>query len=222
MSLNELGELCGLNGLVLDGPKLHLLERYAALLIDWNSKINLISRKDEQNVLERHLLHSLTLRMPKLCSYDFTGKRIVDVGTGGGLPGIPLRIATTDLQVTLLDSIQKKIVADNDIVERLGLKDVSAVCGRAEELATDVRHARKYQAVVSRAVAQLDELVGWSRGLIAPGGMLFSLKGGDLTEEINRTERLSYVKRVEVTGLALSGYDGFFREDKKLVSVELT
>lgn len=221
MTLTELRDLCQNNGLPVNADELERIERFANLLIDWNQKINLISRKDEENVLGRHILHSLTLRMPAVCDYEFNGKRAADVGTGGGLPGIPLRIVTPELEITLIDSIQKKIAADNDMIARLGLSTIRAIAGRAEEIARQPEHSARYDVIVSRAVAPLEDLLKWTRGLLKPHGTLFSLKGGDLAAEVERAKRLSYVKTVDVRPLTLRGYDAFEKEEKKLVRVEL-
>ena len=221
MTITELRELCRKNGLELTDAQATLLERYARLLLEWNQKINLISRKDEENVLERHILHSLTLRMPALCVYDFAGKRAADIGTGGGLPGIPLSIVTPNLEITLIDSIQKKIAADSDMISRLDLNGIGAVAGRAEELAKLPKFAFRCDVIVSRAVAPLEDLLKWTRGLLKPHGTLFSLKGGDLEEEVARAGRLSYVNAIDVRPLTLDGYDAFEREEKRLVRVDL-
>jgi 16S rRNA (guanine527-N7)-methyltransferase len=207
------------NGLELPDGAQDALMRYAALLKDWNAKINLISRKDEDNILERHVLHSLVLRMPTVCQYDFANKRVADIGTGGGLPGIPLKIVTPSCQMTLIDSVQKKIVACSAMIAELGLKGIEAVSGRGEELAKQTPFSHAFDAVVSRAVAPLDELVKWSRGLLKPNGILLSLKGGDLSEEIRRTERLKFVTAVEEKKIEIESYAGFMQEDKKVVSV---
>jgi 16S rRNA (guanine527-N7)-methyltransferase len=194
---------------------------YAALLKDWNAKINLISRKDEDNILEKHVLHSLVLRMPAVCQYDFANKRVADIGTGGGLPGIPLKIVTPSCQMALIDSVQKKIAACSAMIAELGLTEIEAISGRGEELAKQPAFSHAYDAVVSRAVAPLDELAKWSRGLLKPNGILFSLKGGDLGEEIRRTERLKFVAAVDSKPIELESYNGFAQEDKKVVSVFL-
>ncbi|HWF43457.1 MAG TPA: 16S rRNA (guanine(527)-N(7))-methyltransferase RsmG [Candidatus Kapabacteria bacterium] len=209
------------NGLELSGDRASILFRYCELLRSWNARINLISRKDEENILARHILHSLVLRMPAICDYDFTDKRVADIGTGGGLPGIPIRIVTPSISMTLIDSVQKKIAACQDMIGQLGLSDTQAVAGRAEELAKLPEFAGGFDAIVSRAVAPLEELIKWTQGLLKPSGMLFSLKGGDLNEEIKRANRLSYVASVEEIPLALNGYDEFSREGKKLVRVQL-
>jgi 16S rRNA (guanine527-N7)-methyltransferase len=105
MLLQELADFCAANELSLDAVMLRQLEKYASELLSWNARINLISRKDEENILARHILHSLILRMPAICDYDFNHKRVADVGTGGGLPGIPIRIVTPSISMTLIDSL---------------------------------------------------------------------------------------------------------------------
>src|SRR5438309_10104555 len=121
MTMNEIAAICGRNGLALNESQEASLARYTDLLLEWNAKVNLISRKDEAHTLDRHILHSLTLAMPDICTYDFLNKRVLDLGTGGGLPGIPLTIAIPSLDMTLVDSIQKKIAACNAMIEVLSL-----------------------------------------------------------------------------------------------------
>lgn len=222
MTLAELASICHDNGLALDEGQQSLLAQYAHMLAEWNAKINLISRKDEENILERHILHSLTLAMPDVCHYDFRDKRAIDVGTGGGLPGIPLKIALPTADITLLDSIQKKIVACNDMIVSLGLRGIRATVGRSEDVAKMSEHAHAYDAVVSRAVAPLDDLVKWTRGLLKPGAVLFALKGGDLAEEIALAGKMKGVKSIDVQPLELKGYSGFLSEGKKLVRVNFS
>jgi len=219
MTIEELQAICKVNSLTLSETELSLLSRYASLLREWNAKINLISRKDEENIISRHILHSLTLRMPAICDYDFTNRRVADVGTGGGLPGIPVRIVTSSLDITLIDSIQKKITACNEMIASLHLSNARAIVGRAEELARLKEHRQNYDAVVSRAVAPLDDLIKWCGGLLKRGGILFSLKGGDLSEEIERSRKIKPVASIESKPLALKEYDEFEKEGKQLVSV---
>jgi 16S rRNA (guanine527-N7)-methyltransferase len=219
MTILELQHICSANGIVLDETQVSLVDRYAKLLLEWNAKINLISRKDGENILSRHILHSLTLRMPAICSYDFANKRVADVGTGGGLPGIPLKIVTPSMDVTLIDSIQKKIMVCNEMIASLQLSSVRAVVGRAEELAKQPDHRRKYDAVISRAVAPLDDLIKWCSGLLKPGAVLFSLKGGDLSEEIARSRKLKSIDSIESMVLVLKDYSEFEGDGKQLVTV---
>lgn len=149
---------------------------------EWNEKINVISRKDIDLLYERHVLHSLGIA--KVVSFK-PGTKILDVGTGGGFPGIPLAIMFPECKFHLVDSIGKKIKVVDGIVSSLGLKNVNAQQIRAEELRV------KYDFVVSRAVTDLGEFVKWVSNKFAPqtifneleNGILY-LKGGDLTEEL--------------------------------------
>jgi 16S rRNA (guanine527-N7)-methyltransferase len=147
----------------------------------WNNQINVISRKDIDQLFERHVLHSLAIAkiMPFL-----PGEKVLDVGTGGGFPGIPLAILFPDTQFYLVDSIGKKIKVVQEVVKALGLKNVRAAHLRAEQV------NEKFDFVVSRAVTRLNEFYPWIKNKFSktskntlPNGILY-LKGGDLTEEI--------------------------------------
>ncbi len=145
----------------------------------WNELINCVSRKDIPFLEERHVLHSLTIhryiRFPK-------GSRILDIGTGGGFPGIPLAITNPDCQFLLVDSIGKKIRVVNDLIEKLKLTNVMAKPIRLEDV------QGTYDFIVSRAVARTGKLLGWimnnSDLILNPGARMILLKGGDLTEEL--------------------------------------
>lgn len=159
-------------------------EQYAALLPlyeDWNAKINVISRKDMGNFYEHHVLHSLAIA--KVLRFN-TMAEVLDVGTGGGFPGIPLAIMFPDANFYLIDSVGKKIKVVQDVVQQLGLKNVRADQIRAEQVEGD------YDFIVSRAVTSLSEFVGWVRGKVSDAhyhklrnGILY-LKGGDLADEL--------------------------------------
>ncbi len=218
MTLADLQRIAKSNGLALSGDQLTQFGAYAAILTEWNAKVNLISRKDEENILSKHILHSLVLVMPKFSSL-IAAARVFDLGTGGGLPGIPMKIAHPDLEVTLCDSITKKVTAASDIITRLELKNMHAIVGRAEDIAKSSGMSRSFDAIVSRAVAPLDELVMWSKGLAKTGATLYALKGGDLTEEIARAKALGFVRDVHSRSLDLTEYDGFALDGKLLVTV---
>jgi 16S rRNA (guanine527-N7)-methyltransferase len=147
----------------------------------WNSQINVISRKDIDLLFERHVLHSLGIAkvMPFL-----PGERVLDVGTGGGFPGIPLAILFPETQFYLVDSIGKKIKVVNEVAKAIGLKNLKAEHTRAEQV------AGKFDFVISRAVTQLKDFYPWVKGKFnkeskntLPNGILY-LKGGDLEKEI--------------------------------------
>ncbi len=160
---------------------------------EWNEKINLISRKDIEHLIEKHILHSLAIA--KVIRFD-AGAQVMDIGTGGGFPGIPLAILFPEVTFYLVDSIEKKIKVVQDIVERIGLKNVFVIRGRAEE------QNLKLDYVVSRATAPMPDLVKWSRKQLLPGQMgslpngWVVLKGGDLKEELKPFGRLPDIQKV--------------------------
>lgn len=152
-----------------------------SLYKDWNQKINVVSRKDIDELYLRHVLHSLGIA--KVQSF-LPGSKILDVGTGGGFPGIPLAILYPEVDFHLVDSIGKKIKVVEEVVEGLQLKNVKATNARVEGVSGN------YDFIVSRAVAQMETFVHWVKGKIAKNsvhelknGILY-LKGGDLTEEL--------------------------------------
>lgn len=155
-----------------------------SLYKEWNEKINVISRKDIDSLYEKHVLHSLAIAV--LCSFD-KGAQVIDIGTGGGFPGIPLAIFFPEVQFLLVDSIGKKIKVVQEVINAAGLKNVTAMHGRAEEI-----KGRKFDYAVSRAVAPLGDLWKWINPLLRMGQKsdefpngLICLKGGDLKKEIN-------------------------------------
>jgi 16S rRNA (guanine527-N7)-methyltransferase len=184
--------------------------RLQALYVDWNEKINVISRKDVDHLYERHVLHSLAI-------YKFLpfqpGSKILDIGTGGGFPAIPLAIIQPDVQFIAVDSIGKKIKVVQEVAAALGLKNIVAKHLRAEE------EKEKFDFVVSRAVAELRLLLAWSNGKYLknnqnalPNGLI-CLKGGDLSLEL---KAINYGK--EIYDLTDYFKEEFF-ETKKLIYV---
>ncbi|WP_297984117.1 16S rRNA (guanine(527)-N(7))-methyltransferase RsmG [uncultured Chryseobacterium sp.] len=148
---------------------------------EWNEKINVISRKDMDSLYEKHILHSLGIAKVMEFAPD---TKVLDIGTGGGFPGIPLAILFPETQFTLIDSIGKKITVVNAVAEGIGLTNLTAIHGRAEKL------KEKFHFVVSRAVTQMPEFLRWLKGKFEKeqfnpkhNGVLY-LKGGDLAEEL--------------------------------------
>ena len=193
-------------------PKLTDLqkERLSALpeiYAEWNAVVNLISRKDFEHFAERHLLHSMSLAFYLKLR---PGHRVMDIGTGGGFPGIPLAVMYPEVSFLLVDSIGKKIKVVNAVVETLGLTNVKAIHGRAEEV------KGKYDVAVTRAVAPLSSLVDWcTRPKLKING-LYCLKGGDLREEVEEIDAYpSSVYRLS------DKLESEFFETKKVVYVKL-
>lgn len=225
--------ICRQNGLEVGGDQLTTMKNFANHLLEWNKKINLISRKDEENIWTSHILHSATilfkLRIPP-------NAVVLDLGTGGGLPGIPLKILLPSISITLLDSTQKKINVVNDLISSLYLKEITAVWGRAENLGGKKEFFEKFDLVVARAVASLKDLVAWSYPFLrknrdtksapehpslpwAHPPSLIALKGGDLQEELRGIEKDQRIRSVMVLDLTLKGSDQLDTNDKKLVLI---
>ncbi|MFM2284794.1 MAG: rRNA ((527)-N(7))-methyltransferase RsmG [Bacteroidota bacterium] len=168
----------------LTDKQIRQFEMLFPLYQEWNSQINVISRKDIDELYLRHVLHSLAIA--RFHSFK-AGSKILDIGTGGGFPGIPLAIYFPDCQFTLCDSIAKKIKVVDGVVEALGLKNVTTHVGRVEKVDD------KFDFIVSRAVAPLIELVTWTKSKLSRDNKnsikngWICLKGGDLVEEASAT-----------------------------------
>lgn len=189
-----------------------------SLYQEWNAQINVISRKDIDALYIKHVLHSLgivsVVRFRESLPNTPGGTRVLDVGTGGGFPGIPLAIMFPKTHFHLIDSIGKKIKVVDAIVEALGLKNVTAEHGRAEKV------KGKFDFVVSRAVTSMPEFVSWTRNKIRKdsyhqieNGILY-LKGGDLTEELKPFPHAYIYELAQV-------FDNPFFETKKVVHLPL-
>jgi 16S rRNA (guanine527-N7)-methyltransferase len=206
------------SGLAVSDAQQALLTQYAAQLLEWNARINLISRKDQEQLWRNHLLHSLAalthLPMPQK-------GRIVDIGSGGGLPGIPLAVMLPGVRFLLVDSVGKKIRAVGEMAATLGLENVHVIHGRVEDDVVLRDHAGKADVVTARAVTRLEALVRWARPLLRASGpkRLIVWKGGDLREEIAEARRNPALAGVEEIPIDIAGEEYFRTEEKKLLSI---
>ena len=188
-------------------------DKLKAIFLEWNERINVISRKDQDNFYERHVLHSLGIA--KMIHFT-DGSQILDVGTGGGFPGIPLAILFPKCNFFLVDSIAKKIMVADEVIENLGLKNVTTKAIRAESV------EGKFDFVVSRAVTRMNKFIPWvvkkvkTKGQNSYPNGIFYLKGGDLEEEL---DEISY--DFEIFDLSQEFEEAFF-ETKKVVYVRLS
>ena len=175
----------------------------------WNSKINVISRKDIENIYIRHILHSLSIAKFIKFKRDAT---VLDLGTGGGFPGIPLAIIFPDSNFILVDSIRKKIAVVDEVVKELGLKNINSQWSRAEDL------DYSYDFLVTRAVAKMPTLISWSKGRFNNYSFhdiengIIALKGGDIDDELNG---ISEKKILDIKNI----FDIQYFCDKKIVYV---
>ena len=227
--------LCIRNGFMLTDLQLEQLDQYVNLLLDWNKKINLISRKDEENIWTYHILHSVS---PLFRVKLMEASRIVDIGTGGGLPGIPLKILRPDISLLCLDATRKKANAVLEMVEDLKIKNVKVLWGRAEEIGIQPEHLHKFDFAIARAVCQLNELISLSinflkkqsysgslentvsGNLIEPKPpALIAFKGGDLTQEIDMAKRQHPRVNINSVDLTFTGSEQLIASDKKILIV---
>ena len=196
----------------LNEAQISQFEKLPALYAEWNEKINVISRKDIDNSVVHHILHSLAIA--QFIKFK-PGTEILDIGTGGGFPGIPLAIIFPDCNFTLADSIGKKIKVANEVAQAIGLQNIKAIHTRAEDL------NQQFDFIVSRATAPLNDLVYWSKGKVKKQNNhelkngLIALKGGDINEEIKIHSKKITLK------LLTNFFEEPFFETKKLVYLPL-
>ncbi len=198
-----------------------------ALYRDWNSKINVVSRKDIDELYRHHVLHSLGIaaylrqNMPDVYErlrgegpYSISEPlKVLDLGTGGGFPGIPLAVMFPNAEFTLCDSIGKKIIVATEVSKGLGLKNVTTVNARAESL------PQTFDYVVSRAVTSLDNFMPWVKGKYSEG--ILYLKGGDLAEEISTAMSKHKMRKGSVHIWPISSWtDDPFFETKQVIFIE--
>ena len=166
-------------------------KEYNDLLLEWNKKINLVSRKktDVFDLIEDSKLFFEAIEFKP-------GLKILDLGTGGGFPGIVIAIHHPDAELTLVDSIQKKINVVSDIIKRMELTSVKAICARVEELPDEYNHQFDY--MVARSVTVMQDLCKYAKPLLKQGGRVVSVKGGDIAGEIQKTKKIPFIKYVNV------------------------
>ncbi|HEX3032130.1 MAG TPA: 16S rRNA (guanine(527)-N(7))-methyltransferase RsmG [Bacillota bacterium] len=182
--LKALVKGCEAEGIRLAEEQLQAFAHYAEMLVDWNNRVNLTAILDPQGIALKHFVDSL------LCGKYFGlegSLRLLDVGTGAGFPGIPLKIAYPLAELTLLDSLQKRIGFLSAVVEELNLDKVVAVHGRAEDVARLVQHREQYDVVVSRAVARLTVLAEYCLPFVKIGGTFIAMKGSAVNEELEES-----------------------------------
>ena len=203
-------------GLSLTDRQYEQFDQYYDILVEWNKVMNLTGITEYEEVNEKHFLDSLSI----VKSCDMTKvSSLIDVGTGAGFPGIPLKIAFPELEITLLDSLNKRVKFLNEVIERLGLTGIRAVHGRAEELVKQAGEREGYDLAVSRAVANLSTLSEYCLPYVKVGGMFLPYKSGKVEQELEDAKKAVSVlggKCLETVYFTLEGTD----MERSLIRIE--
>ncbi|WP_270363675.1 16S rRNA (guanine(527)-N(7))-methyltransferase RsmG [Eubacterium ramulus] len=184
--------------------------QYYEMLVEKNKVMNLTGITEYEEVIQKHFLDSLSLIrvIPDIASQKLT---VIDLGTGAGFPGIPLKIAFPELEITLMDSLNKRILFLQEVIDALGQKKVSAVHGRAEEMSSNATHRQQYDLCVSRAVSNLAVLTEYCLPFVKKGGLFVSYKSADSDAEIQEGK-----KAISILGGKLTSVDKFQLPDSDL------
>ena len=217
LKAEDVRQICLKNGLEILDAQWHLLENWSTLLLELNQAVNLISRKEIDFLWEKQILSCLTLLILRKFSLN---SEICDFGTGGGLPGIPLAIVRPDLNLTLFESRQKKVVAVNKMIESLKIPNVQIALGRGEELAKKKQWFKRFPYVTSRAVASSTDLVNWTKDLRTKKSVLHLFKGGKIYDEVFCLKKKFPGIKISSSLMNLNGYPKFAENKKYLISLE--
>jgi len=187
MNLNEFKEyflkVLEENDIKIEDNDIELFYKHMIYILDWNKKINLTGIKDEKEFIVKHFVDSLTIN-----KYIKAEDKIIDIGTGAGFPGIPLKIVNRENKITLIDSVNKKINVLRGIKEELKLNDLEIINIRAEELLKDKEYKEKYDISVTRAVSKLNKITEYMLPFLKKGGKAICMKGPNFKEEINESK----------------------------------
>jgi len=190
----------------LSQKQLSQFRAYVLLLEEWNKRTNLVSRGDVSKIVSRDVRESIAFSMAGIV---FERGRALDLGSGAGFPGLPLKIIYPDLRLTLLDSRKMKTLFLRQAVERLALSGVEVVCSRVEQYSTLINNL-EYDVVLSRAVAEMEKLWRWSRVLLQKEGVLIAQKGGDISKELGQLKKKFPDISVRLQRCSLLGDDKMF------------
>ena len=177
-------------GILLNDEQVNQFIRYYEILVEWNSFMNLTGITEYEEVVQKHFIDSLVLGKAIDVSKVST---LIDVGTGAGFPGLPLKIAFPHLKVTLLDSLQKRIKFLDEVIGQLGLTDIETIHGRAEDFAKPSMKRESYDVCVSRAVANLSSLSEYCLPYVSVGGYFIPYKSGKIEEELEEAKKAIYL-----------------------------
>ena len=190
-------------GLEFTEKKYEQFMQYKDLIKEWNEKVNLTAIKEDEEIVKKHFIDSM-----KVFKFNELkkAKNVIDIGTGGGFPGIPMKIIKPEINIVLLDSLNKRINFLNEVIRELGLENIKAIHGRAEDYAKEVQYREKFDVAVSRAVANLTVLSEFCIPYVKVGGYFVAMKGPAVEEEIKQSQnairmlggRIEHIEKVEI------------------------
>ena len=182
--LEFMKEECKKNNIQISNEEIEKLYIYMKEILEWNEKVNVTAIKDEKEFIVKHFIDSLTIE-----KYITNGEKVLDIGTGAGFPGIPIKITKNKSHVDLVDSVNKKLNVIRDIIPKIKLEDIECIHTRAEDLAKNVKYRESYDVVTSRAVANLTTLVEYMLPFVKVGGKIICMKGPNVEEELAESKK---------------------------------
>lgn len=185
--------------IMFDEEQLGMLYQYMILLLEWNEKINLTAIIEPSEIIVKHFIDSMTI-----LKYIDKNKTLVDIGTGAGFPGIVLKIVRPDIKITLVDSLNKRILFLDDVIQKLNLKNIETIHSRIEDFGRNKKYREKYDVVTSRAVANLSTLAEYMIPLIKIKGIGIAMKGNEVQEEIKVSQ-----KAIQILGAKINKIESF-------------
>lgn len=199
---NKIKEECSNINITLSNEQIQQFYTYMQELIKWNSKINLTAITEPDEIIKKHFIDCLSIT-----KYLNNNDNIIDVGTGAGFPGIPIKIVNNTLNITLLDSLNKRINFLNEVIEKLELKNIKAIHARAEDLGKDKKYREKFDVVTSRAVANMTVLVEYLLPLTKKEGKCICMKGSEIEDELENAKyaikllggKVDKVEKIEIS-----------------------
>ncbi len=205
--IKKIVPLCQSFGVDLDNEKVEKLNLYGNLLLEWNEKINLTAITEPQEVLIKHFYDCILFLKNVNIPQNAT---LIDIGTGAGFPGLVLKIVRPDIRVTLLDSLNKRIIFLNDVIEKCGLSEIEAIHSRAEEGGKSPKYREKYDIACARAVAAIPTLLEYCTPFVKPNGIFVAMKGPSAAEEVENSQnaiRLLNMQKPQIICEALPNND---------------
>jgi len=182
--LKKLYEKAKMIGVEIDESELEKFYQYMNVLLDWNTKINLTAITDPEEIILKHFIDSITINR-----HILEGQKVIDIGTGAGFPGIPLKILNNKTNFTLVDSLNKRILFLDTVKDEIHLENISCIHARVEDLSQDKEYREVFDIITSRAVARLNILVEYMLPFIKIGGKCICMKGPEIEEEVKEAEK---------------------------------